>query len=1192
MSIATAQLSYIFGLNAAIPGNVIFQDEHTVVYPAGAYCVMNNIFEKTQRFIPVSDKNNRMTAMTISPNHRYIALAEGGERATITMYDLHSLRRKRVLSCNEVAADEYVSLAFSPDIKCLVAQGGKPDWTLVLWVWEKGKVMTTMKIVNNMIPNSQVNQVSFHPTENTQLCVVGNGIFRCMRYTEGTLKAFGYQKMEPINYVCHSWLSENEIIVGTSASTLLILESGEIKEEIKLIGNVARGKSFSECITSLVAYSDGFACACGYGTVYQYERVDGVFKMKRKIMIPPEQHNLNLLDDSKTNVVINCLAISPAEEVFAATTDKGQLYYIAVSTLEGTGEIVYFEVMTQLFHSDVITDVDVCIRKPIAVSCSLDCSIRVWNYESRSLELQKVFSEEAFSIALHPSGLFLMVGFTEKLRLMNIFIDDIVVFKEFSIRSCSECAFSYGGHLFASVIGNVIQLFSTYTFKNTLNLKGHNAKVKSVIWSFDDNKLVTCGLDGAVYEWDPITGRRIGDSVLRTCSYSSITITPDGKSTLAVGSDRILREISDSRVLRELPTGDMEFTTLAMSRSGLMLFAGTMKGTLLSVKYPLTVTGDWIEYQGHDAAIVKIKISSDDSFLISVAEDATVNLWKLHDREGHVTRDPEFTWAEEMLISKKDLLEKNIALSELSTKIEEIRKESQYHLQQRDINFNEKITTLTETFITKMERLKTKNQIMQHEKDCAEKEHEETMETLISIHTAEKESTEDSNNQKMVQEFEKFQELQAKIVTMQEEYEKQLADIENNKEKALEALTDYYETKLQEITAKLGSCNSQIRQETKDHQEIVKQIEEDCDREIQDIKQTYAQKLHQEKVKKVSLKETNAVLMKRFTSLQKEIDELKDEIKKLKAEAMRINNANHSLEIDIATLKSNISDRDINIQKMEADIFTLKRKNNELEKFRFVLSYKIKELREQIEPREIDIKKMKEQIHGMEMELGRFHKQNGQHEFTIAELKQKLRAADREMHREKQKVHDVEAIVRKFKTELHNCIGNIQDTKLFKEGIRLLYRKHVLEDSAQISSVDADIQKEFSRQKEHLERSVAVLRKKLEKDSEIHKADTVKVMQENVALIKDICDLRKELKLCRELIHDMSAAITLESHQKKAKAPGSRKYMGPLMEKEMEEQKKIIEMQQLEMKRLRDEIYDLEVAQKSRRPEHLTSLVL
>ncbi len=41
-------------------------------------------------------------------------------------------------------------------------------------------------------------------------------------------------------------------------------------------------------------------------------------------------------------------------------------------------------------------------------------------------------------MALHPSGLFILVGFSEKLRLMNLLIDDIRPFKEFLIRGCKE----------------------------------------------------------------------------------------------------------------------------------------------------------------------------------------------------------------------------------------------------------------------------------------------------------------------------------------------------------------------------------------------------------------------------------------------------------------------------------------------------------------------------------------------------------------------------------------------------------------------------------------------------------------------------------------------------------------------------------------------------------------------------------
>ena len=72
---------------------------------------------------------------------------------------------------------------------------------------------------------------------------------------------------------------------------------------------------------------------------------------------------------------------------------------------------------------------DVCIRKPLIATCSLDRSVRIWNFETCSLELYKEFAEEAYAIALHPSGLYILVGFSDKLRLMNLLIDDIRTFK-------------------------------------------------------------------------------------------------------------------------------------------------------------------------------------------------------------------------------------------------------------------------------------------------------------------------------------------------------------------------------------------------------------------------------------------------------------------------------------------------------------------------------------------------------------------------------------------------------------------------------------------------------------------------------------------------------------------------------------------------------------------------------------------
>jgi hypothetical protein len=60
--------------------------------------------------------------------------------------------------------------------------------------------------------------------------------------------------------------------------------------------------------------------------------------------------------------------------------------------------------------------------------------------------------------------------------------------------------------------------------------------------------------------------------------------------------------------------------------------------------------------------------------------------------------------------------------------------------------------------------------------------------------------------------------------------------------------------------------------------------------------------------------------------------------------------------------------------------------------------------------------------------------------------------------------------------------------------------------------IDKDISAEYMSQKKYLEKSVAMLKKNLAKDDEIHKQDNIRIMRENVELIKEINKLRKQIK--------------------------------------------------------------------------------
>jgi hypothetical protein len=83
----------------------------------------------------------------------------------------------------------------------------------------------------------------------------------------------------------------------------------------------------------------------------------------------------------------------------------------------------------------------------------------VWNYKENTLENNKFFEEEAFSISFHPSGYYIIVCFAESIVLMNIFETDLVPFKEIFVRNCKDVKFSNGGHLFALNNLSMVQVY-------------------------------------------------------------------------------------------------------------------------------------------------------------------------------------------------------------------------------------------------------------------------------------------------------------------------------------------------------------------------------------------------------------------------------------------------------------------------------------------------------------------------------------------------------------------------------------------------------------------------------------------------------------------------------------------------------------------------------------------------------------
>ncbi|CAF1015427.1 unnamed protein product, partial [Adineta ricciae] len=1142
----------VIGVRSSVTNGLAFQDEQTVVYIAGGNIVLYGIDQKSQRVIPCSINAQALTTMTVSPNRRVIAIAEKiNDHPSVTIYDLQTGKRRKTLQPETMKSSDIVSLLFSSDSKYLLTQGGAPDHSLIYWSWEKGKVMASIDIkstTTSQVPTA-VNQVSFNPQDNTQICAIGNGIFKMFRYNESILKPSQNLKQEQYNFTCHCWVSDERLLAGTDQGKLFLIQNGEILHEIKLdakfesrsvtsqhsgddrigIGetnvniNLEDNYANKSEVTCIVPFSRGILVAAGVNKVYMFDRIDDnreYYRRNREIVLPNDSEKIN-----NQQVVSMCL--SPSEETLIVATDHQQIYQVSFSGIDITKDIAMFTFLADGNHCAQVTGCDTCIRKQLIATCGIDKTVRIWNYETGALELYKEFQEEAYAVSLHPSGLFILVGFADKLKLFAILIDDFRLFKDIPIRGCREALFSNGGHLFAAVHGNVIQIYSTITADHVTSLKGHNGKVRQLVWSPDDARLFSCGMDGAVYEWEVTTSKRLHEAVLKACGYTGLGISADAKTVFAVGTDRKIKEIYETQqIVRELPItpDDVQPTSIAISHTGKSLLVGTSKGTVRSYAFPLSKPDDFTEYVGHVGMINRLRITYLDEYAITVGDDGTVIIWTLQE-VGIAKKEKDIIYAEEILITKSDLEEKNALIRELKQRVSELREENDYQLKVKDMTYKQRIEDLGDKLTQEMENLKMKHTVVTAEKEKEASKHAEQLHDLLEKQTKELQDLESSNNQKLMLEYEKYQDLQSKTQKTQEDYERQLTELENKKEEDVARQRLKYTTELEKIKNQLFVEHEKGKQQSRDYEETKRQIEEDADEEILKLMQTNEQALSQCKEENVNLRNKSTTYQRKVKDLEESIRKKEVDLGNSKSEEVKLQNNIRGLKKDIEGLKKEIQERDETIQDKEKRIYELKRKNQELEKFKFVLDYRIKELKKQIEPREIEIKDKKEQITNMEAELERLSKSNDEEKLKNEELRSKLNASSLALQQEKQMKRDSELALKRIKTDIHNCSALITEPKLLTQRVAEIYAQYVREDATEEANIDQDITKEYARQRDHLERTVRSLKAKVDKDSERHKTENIRIMQENVTLIKEINDLRRELKAARVKLQELQTAM-------------------------------------------------------------------
>ncbi|XP_045476478.1 cilia- and flagella-associated protein 57 [Harmonia axyridis] len=1148
-SLPILQPRLLLGLQTHMQGNAQFISDEEILYPVGSVLALHNINQKRQKYIRLPERGKNVTSVVVSPNKKLIGVVESGEKPQVTLYDSKTYKRKKQISVptdkgETVFASRFAAVTFTQDSKNLICVSGEPDWLLYSFKCEKGKLESTAR-ANNANGTGTVIEISGNPVDANQLVLVGESLLRMLQCADFQWRQFGYSKSDQMVLNTACWLSQDRILIGTKDGKFLFLESGElktifqandlpvmnlrIKEEsqpqtgsqtsipVEAFDTQESGQNY--CIKSLINFSRGFAFGYMNGTVHLYEKETPHKYRKRNVFRIPDHTIVREYEKASEDVMteVNCISINPAQDRLMVSCKESQLYSVRLwlQDINSSAEVAFTE-FGYVLHNGPVGSMALCAWKPILLTAGQkDRTLKIWNYETADLELGQKYQDDLYGVALHPTGLYCIVGFSDKLRYLTIMIDEFTINREFPIRVCKQCSFSQMGHYFAAANGNLIQVYSSITFDMYYNLKGHNGRITGMSWTMDDKKLSTCGTEGAVYEWNVTESKRTAETIIKTCPFNDCVVTSDGKSTSAVGKDGHIRELVNSAVYRDVVLlNNSPLDCIVLSRLDTMLFVSGNNGVVYSVKLPLMEKLEYLEFTMHSSTVTNMLISSNDKYILTGAQDGSICFWRILNTESKAIKvDKEFAVAREILISREVLEDKLNQIRDLHLRMHELETEFAYQMRQNDVVHNLRMKDVHQGYCSAIEELKEKNE--QLESDHQQELHNINMEINKMKQTHEQfvHKLEANYNEKLIYEYDKYMRLEEKMDKMRLEYEQQLEDLRQLKADTEEAITNGFLEKLQEKDAQHDELIEQARQRTEQHELIKQQIEDDADREIYELKAAHEKELKEEQDLNVRIRGETAMVKKKLITSQKEIDDLKHTVYLLESDHTKFKGVIVDREKDIMDLKKEIAERDQTIQDKERRIYDLKRKNQELEKFKFILDFKIKELKSQIEPKERTIREQVEQINEMVKELENLQKIILSLDLQLDELKEKLAASDNEVRIEVAKNRRMKEALKSLRNDIHKASGYIQDVPMLIKTITNIYHKYNADkDFAMTQEEDKEAKGEFLRQREFLERTVSTLKERVIRNQSSVGVDKFRLVEENALLLVETNNLRFNLK--------------------------------------------------------------------------------
>jgi len=1143
------ELEHAFGsqCSTATRDSVFFGDDagRHLVFVVGRKVAFQSVDTGEMNFVELAEDVEHVSAMCISKDRGLLAICEqrGEDKGSwFTVFNLKDVGVKPVqaVDCGLGSDGKLVCVAFSADSKYVCVVSSKPERAKI-WDWQGNKCICEYSQMSQ-----PVTRASFCPWDSHQLAFSGERCLRLFRRKDSNLKPFpefsGLAESK-FMFTDHAMMQppERSMVVTTLEGPVFILDCDEL-----IVSRVIDAPFVGQNVNAFTVRcfsqgTGGFLLGGSLGMISLWERAAD----SAESGAASDEYTVHTLFAGRRAHVTN-LDICDSEESVVLGFQNSDIGTLSMSSIfvQREAKDLTANIISSGFHCGSVSSLDVAVQRPVAVTCCAeDCTVRIWNFAANTCEVGSTFlGDHPLSVALHPFGYLLGVGFQDKLRFFHVLSDEFRLLREFPTRAAKMLRFSNGGHLIAAAHGKIVSIFASHSWTRVATLRQHSGTVTSICFDSRDGQLATCGSDGCVYVWSCTTWQRVGERVSRNTEYSVAAFAPCGSlvcggveghrsflrrfQCIDQGVSGLTMEACDDI---ELQRG-VELRSLVHvgdAGSSYTLLAGTSTGSVCVYPYPLNQSA-YDEYGLHIGDCGHLSVSADGRTVISGGGDGSVfilHLKGVRQAETEAMGEDTTRTADVVLINRADMMvqgervqlleaeNKNLQ-SELERKIAHLHNEYKITMQEKREQDQREIQELRRRF-----------EALQAASTQKERESLRIIKSLESSHISAADQLEGLYERKISYEADRYVALQSDLAEVQrakERVEEKLrSEFNAERQKLLEA-----QQKLQANHQKeLDAMRNQLKFNLEHFHETLDTTETTCDTQMEQIRVSGSVKLKSQESLVTQLRKEQDSLLRGLDLMEKEKEKISKEQNDAQGKIESLGNKVEELKRTVNGLRVERKERDSTLAEKEKKISELKLKVSTLKKFKHVLDFRLREVSESLQPKERQIAQLKSQLHELETEFERQLAEQRAMEGSLETKNQNIARLNNEMKRLQDTVKGRDRLIEQFSSDLLKIVDN-PDVREWPQFVKQMYHKYVLAGTGpRASDKEEQAMEELDRQMKLMEKKIRSLALKGGRTELACKMDIQKKAIQNSELIVELNVLRTEKKNLNRRVDELELKL-------------------------------------------------------------------